>query len=73
MLHSAGNNHFPRLAQKLNLGVESWANISERAGYSLQTPKNRYAWRILRLFQKAHDLIRREKEAKASARKSGAT
>lgn len=62
-LHSAGNNHFPRLADKLQLGKESWLNISAKALYSLQTPRNRYLWRILRLFQEAHQIIEGEKRA----------
>ncbi len=70
LLHTAGNNHFPRLAERLKLGSESWANISERACYSLQTPKNRYAWRVLRLFQEGHEIIRRTNEAKAEGKQN---
>lgn len=64
--HTAGRNHFPRLAEKLQLGKESWLSVSESSLYSLQTPRNRYLWRTLRLFQEAHDII--ERELKASQR-----
>jgi len=62
-IHTAGSNHFPRLVDKLQLGKESWLNVSESSLYSLQTPRNRYLWRVLRLFQEAHEILEGEVEA----------
>ncbi|MCX6908721.1 MAG: hypothetical protein NTY01_11845 [Verrucomicrobia bacterium] len=52
--NTAANNHFPRVAEKLELGKECPINVSESANYSLQTPINRFVWQCLRHFQKVH-------------------
>ncbi len=55
--HTAGNNHFPRVAERLRLGSSCYINVSETANYSLQTPINAFVWQCLREFQDFHQRI----------------
>jgi hypothetical protein len=56
--HAAANNHFPRVADLLELGKNSLINATEQANYSLQTPINRFVWRCLKHFDEVHWIIR---------------
>lgn len=56
--HAAANNHFPRVADLLELGKNCLINATEQANYSLQTPINRFVWRGLKHFDEVHWIIR---------------
>ena len=56
--HAAANNHFPRVADLLELGKNCPINTTEQANYSLQTPINRFVWGGLKHFDEVHWIIR---------------
>jgi hypothetical protein len=56
--HAAANNHFPRVADSLELGKNCPINATEQANYSLQTPINRFVWGGLKHFDEVHWIIR---------------
>lgn len=56
--HAAANNHFPRVADLLELGKHCPINAGEQANYSLQTPINRFVWGGLKHFNEVHWIIR---------------
>jgi hypothetical protein len=56
--HAAANNHFPRVADLLELGKNCLINATDQANYSLQTPINRFVWRGLKHFDEVHWIIR---------------
>lgn len=55
-LHTAANNQFPRIADKIGLGSRCPINVSDAANYSLHTPINRYVWGVLIQFQSARQI-----------------
>jgi hypothetical protein len=56
--HAAANNHFPRVADVLELGKDCLINATEQANYSLQTPINRFVWRCLKHLDEVLWIIR---------------
>jgi hypothetical protein len=62
--HAAANNHFPRLADLLELGKDCLINATEQANYSLQTPINRFVWHCLKHFDEVHWIIRESLDPK---------
>lgn len=56
--HAAANNHFPLVADLLQLGKDCPINAAAQANYSLQTPINRFVWGGLKHFDEVHWIIR---------------